>query len=166
MRRAYQVITDRIVDLLEKGTVPWQRPWGTAEGLPKNLVSGKEYRGINVFLLCSAGYESPYWVSYKQARDRGGTVQRGERGYPCVYWNWFDKKDESSGEIKKIPFLRYYTVFNVQQCKDVAYPAARGHGDTFSPIESCEAIVSGMPVGGGEEPRIVGEERFSLRRVA
>lgn len=144
MRRVYQVITDRIIGLLEDGSVPWHRPWGIVDGLPKNLISRKEYRGINVFLLGAAGYESPYWVSFRQARNHGGTVRRGEKGFPCVYWNWLEKNDKESGETKKIPFVRYYTVFNVQQCDGVDYPVANQQLNQTPPIESCESIVATM----------------------
>ncbi|HIJ80580.1 MAG TPA: DUF1738 domain-containing protein [Desulfuromonadales bacterium] len=56
----YQIVTDRILELLERGTVPWRKPWATSQGMPKNLVSNKEYRGINVFLLGCQQYSSPY----------------------------------------------------------------------------------------------------------
>lgn len=144
MRRVYQVITDRIIALLEDGTVPWRRSWSTTDALPKNLVSKKEYRGINVFLLAAAGFESPYWVSYKQASNLGGNVRKGEKGFPCIYWNWVEKKDEESNETKKIPFVRYYTVFNVLQCDGVDYPAATREPNPIPPIQSCESIVSNM----------------------
>ena len=65
----YDVITDQILEHLRKGVVPWHRPW---DGAPKNLVSGKEYRGINTILLGPCGYGSPFWVTYKQAQTLGG----------------------------------------------------------------------------------------------
>lgn len=142
----YQIITERIMDLLGKGTVPWQRPWGGPENFPKNLVSGKSYRGINSFLLASAGYESPYWLTFKQARERGGNVKKGETGLPAVYWNWFDREDPKTKEIEKRPFLRYYTVFNAAgQCENVPVPALERPVRSFSPLEACEALVRGMP---------------------
>src|SRR2546421_531235 len=76
----YQIITDRIMDLLSKGTVPWHRPWSDAktDGTPRNLKSGKAYRGVNVFMLNCAGFSSPYFVTFKQALDLGGAVRKGE----------------------------------------------------------------------------------------
>lgn len=145
MQRVYEIITNRVIELLEQGTVPWRRPWGGPDGAPRNLNSGKAYRGVNVFVLSAAGYESPYWVSFKQARQRGGHVRKGEKGMPCVFWNWLEKEDRDSGKEVKIPFLRYYTVFNVEQCDNVDYPKAVPVSPTFEPIEACEAIVSGMP---------------------
>lgn len=145
MRQAYQVITDRIVDLLESGTVPWRKPWGGEDGHPKNLVSGKKYRGINTFMLSVACYDSPYWLTFKQAKQRGGYVKKGEKGFPCIYWNTREVEDRKTGETKEVPFMRYYTVFNVKQCENVPYPINEERKNPFEPIELCERILAGMP---------------------
>ena len=72
----YALVTDRIVAMLEAGTVPWRKPWTSPEaGPPRSLGSGRPYRGINVFLLGVAGYASPYWLTYRQAQERGGHVR-------------------------------------------------------------------------------------------
>lgn len=145
MARVYEIITDRILKLLEKGTVPWHRPWGGEEHQPRNLVSNKPYRGINTFMLSAAGYEPPYWLTFKQARDREGSVKKGERGLPCIYWNWIEREDPKTGEKRNHAFLRYYTVFNVEQCERVAYPNIEATTREFSPIKACEDVVAGMP---------------------
>ena len=62
----YDVITDRILAQLEAGTVPWTKPWSGEAGMPRNLVSGKAYRGVNVFMLAMLGYESPFFVTFKE----------------------------------------------------------------------------------------------------
>ena len=68
MADVYETITAQIITQLENGTIPWHKPWTAGpHGWPKNLVSGKEYRGINVFLLSCTDYELPYWLTYKQA---------------------------------------------------------------------------------------------------
>ena len=63
----YQRITSQIVEALERGDIPWRCPWDRYRGLPRNLTSGKEYRGVNVFLLSlvrhCTGFESPYWLT-------------------------------------------------------------------------------------------------------
>ena len=64
---SYERITERIVSLLEQGTVPWHKPWTVKTGLPRNLISKKPYRGINVFLLMAMSYESPHWLTFRQA---------------------------------------------------------------------------------------------------
>jgi len=149
----YQVITDRIVGMLEKGTVPWRKPWrhSTLDGAPINLVSRKGYRGINVFLLACSGYDSPYWLSFNQAAQCGGHVNKGEHSTMVVYWNWIDKETgqtDSQGEpvVDHIPFLRHYNVFNVQQCNlpDGVVPSLP-NAPAIEPIAACDAIVQAMP---------------------
>ena len=74
---AYQLMTDRILALLERGIVPWQQPW--SGGWPRNLVSGRPYRGINVLILRLQPYTSPYWLTFpKQVNELGGRLQKGE----------------------------------------------------------------------------------------
>jgi len=65
----YDVINSRIMELLEGGTVPWRKTWNAASNSPKNLVSKKDYRGINVFLLACMPFSSPYWMTFKQCQD-------------------------------------------------------------------------------------------------
>lgn len=142
----YQIVTDRIIELLEAGTVPWNKPWKGNDQFPMNLVSKKLYRGVNIWMLHCAGFGSPYWVSYKQARDLGGFVKAGEKSSIAVFWKRFETKDKTTGEKKFIPLLRYYRVFNVEQCDGLNYPKPEGQAPlAFNPIETCESIVAGMP---------------------
>ena len=114
--QAYERITDRITALLERGTVPWHKPWKAKTGWPRNYVSNKPYRGINVFLLSAMSYESPCWLTFLQATQLGGSVRKGEKSCPVVFWKPMKIADEKSGEEKKIPLLRIYHVFNAAQC--------------------------------------------------
>ena len=89
--RAYERITERIVGMLEEGTVPWVKPWASAEGeggLPRNGSTGKTYRGINIWLLSIAGlhYSSSEWFTYRQETKHGGQVRGGEKGSMFVFW--------------------------------------------------------------------------------
>jgi antirestriction protein ArdC len=141
--KSYDRITERIVSLLEQGTVPWHKPWNITTGLPRNLVSQKPYRGINVFLLMAMGYESPHWLTFRQAVQLGGSVKKGEKSCPVVFWKPMEVLDKESGEIEKIPFLRLYHVFNVAQCEGLKSPEpgqANGNGTIKS-----EEIVANMP---------------------
>ncbi len=147
MKDTYQVITDRILEKLEEGTIPWHKPW-SGGGAPVNLVSKKEYRGINVFMLGCNGHESPYWLTYRQAKAKGGHVKKGERGTPVVFWKAFDGKEaDAEGNAKKYFVLRHYTVFNVTQCEGVDYPKPENEDEerTFDPIENCTTVVDEMP---------------------
>jgi antirestriction protein ArdC len=144
---AYQVITDRVIALLEQGTVPWQKPWQGAEHAPANLVSRKHYRGVNVFLLNAAHYSSPYWLTFKQAQELGGNVKRGEKACPVVFWKWLEvDSKEQPGTRERVPFLRYYTVFNVAQCEKLEAHVASVPtvARDVSPIQAAERIVQNM----------------------
>ena len=112
----YEVITQRIIDLLSAGTVPWQKPWKSNGGFPKNLVSGKHYRGMNAFLLHAMNYENPNWITFKQALELGGNVRKGEKATPIIFWKKWEKADKATGEKTTIPMMRFYYVFNVAQC--------------------------------------------------
>jgi len=114
--KSYDRITERIVSLLTQGTVPWHKPWSVQTGLPRNLITQKPYRGINVFLLMAMNYESPNWLTLRQANAMGGQIKPGEKSCPVVFWKPMKVKDRESGEDRKIPFLRLYHVFNVTQC--------------------------------------------------
>jgi len=162
-KSAYEIITARILEKLEQGTVPWHKPW-SAGGAPRNLVSGKEYRGVNIFLLGCQGFTSPYWLTFKQAKQLGGSVRKGEHGTPCILWKWINRSDENAEtgdtETKQIPLIRYYNVFNVEQCDGISHArleAQQEEPTPFNPIEAAEAIVSGYP----EPPSIAHDGRGS-----
>ncbi len=146
----YQIVTEQIIEMLKQGTVPWRKPWTTGgpEYAPRNLISNKAYTGINVFLLGTMSpYDSPYWLTYKQATALGGTVHKGEKSSICVFWKQYDKEDLAEPEGKKtIRVLRYYRVFNVEQCDGITAPELQ-KPDTFNsdPIEAAEAIQLAMP---------------------
>lgn len=117
----YAIITDRVIGLLEAGVCPWRQPWKSVP--PQNAASGHEYRGINAMLLGSLSFPTAQYVSFKQARDMGGTVRKGEHGFPAVYWKMLEVEDRDSGKAKRVPLLRYYTVFNIAQCDGLDFPA-------------------------------------------
>ena len=138
----YDQITQRIIDQLEKGTVPWRKPWTVQTGLPRNLVSKKTYRGINTLLLHAMHYESPFWLTFRQALELGGNVRKGEKACPVVFWKQLEVRDRETQEAEKIPMMRFYFVFNVAQCdglKNIPTPAATGA--TTKPDE----IIAAMP---------------------
>lgn len=134
----YERITGKILDKLNQGVVPWKASWKGAS-LPMNAVSKKPYRGVNILMLATEEYDSPFWMTYKQALELGGNVKAGEKGVPVIFWKWLEKLDEETGEKNKIPMLKQYTVFNALQCEgielEIKTPAASG-------IESCESIIS------------------------
>jgi len=145
--KVYAIITDRIMEKLEQGCVPWHQPWAGNSEYPKNLITKKEYRGINVFMLACAGFASPFWASYKQIKELGGNVNKGEKGWPVVFWKFMDKDDPENNK-KHIPFLRYYTVFNVDQTNGIdekKIPESAAKYNEIEKLEQCEAVVLAMP---------------------
>lgn len=153
----YKTITDRIIQLLDEGTIPWRHPirsTGSDGKLPTNLASDREYRGINVFLLAvtawAEGFESPYWLTFRQAREKGGHVRKGEKGSLVIFWKQHSTKDRETGEDITVPVLRYYKVFNADQCSGIDIPGVRRKEETdrvFEPIEACARIVEGYTRG-------------------
>jgi antirestriction protein ArdC len=150
----YATVTNQIVAMLEKGVVPWRSPilGQRAAGHPKNLNTGKPYRGVNVFLLAlnayAKGYGSAYWLTFNQAEERGGTVKRGERASLVVFWKQLNVKDRHTGEPATVPMLRHYNVFNVEQCEGIESPDATPFAPTdFNPIEAAAQIATGFTDG-------------------
>lgn len=129
-KSVYEIVTERIIAAVEQADVlaPWRKTWrssvptlnGKKLRFPMNAVSGKAYKGLNVFMLNLGNYADPRFVTYNQAKTLGGNVVKGENGWPVVFWKWLDVKDDKTGEDKKIPMLRYYTVFNVAQCENLS----------------------------------------------
>lgn len=139
--QSYERITERIVTLLEQGTVPWHKPWKVNTGLPRNLISKKPYRGINVFLLMAMSYESPHWLTFRQAIQLGGNVKKGEKACPVVFWKRMETEDKESGEPQKAPLLRLYHVFNAAQCDGLK----DAPGEIPTPVTKPAEIVAKMP---------------------
>ena len=151
----YAIVTDKIVNLLEQGVVPWRRPW-TSAGLPRNLVSKKSYRGINHFLLSASKYVSPLWLTMRQANELGGHIRKGEESTAVVFWkidnvklSTEDRDNEESDEKTRRRFLlRYYRVWNLEQCELPQamldkLPKIEMH--EHDPIEAAERIIAAMP---------------------
>jgi antirestriction protein ArdC len=139
----YEIITNQILAALEQGEVPWRKPWRVLP--PANLITKKPYRGINVFLLGFAGYGSQYWLTFNQAKQLGGNIRRGEHGTKIVFWKFDTRETETpDGEIeeRKFAFLRYFTVFNLEQTEGLK--ALLELPPAF-PIELAESIVRQMP---------------------
>ncbi len=139
----HEIITSRIIEQLEKGVVPWRKPWTTG-GLPQNLLTKRPYRGLNLLLLSSLGYAQNYFLTWRQIKAFGGTIKKGEKPFPVIFWK-FPEQDEENP--KKPPILRYYTVYNIEQCEDIAEsklppPLSERTND---PIESCFEMVEKMP---------------------
>ena len=149
----YQIIADKIIEQLESGVALWQKPW-TCD-VPMNLISQKEYRSLNVFLLASQGYGSRYWLTYAQANKLGGHVKKGEHSTLVTYWNIGEEKTvrkvDGTERTSKPILLRYYNVFNLEQTEGIAEKLGLTSSVRNPDIQQCEQIVAGMPNAPGRE---------------
>lgn len=108
----YDEITRRIMEQLEQGIIPWQKPWiGNSSAISR--VTGKPYSLLNQMILGCPGE----YVTFRQCQQEGGKVRKGEKSSMVIFWKWIEQEDEESGEKKSIPFLRYYNVFHIDQCE-------------------------------------------------
>jgi len=148
MPSVYEIITEKIIKQLESGVAPWRQPW-TCQS-PANLVTQKEYRGLNVFTLASQGLPSRFWLTFKQATKLGGRIRKGQKSSPVIFWNLGDEREtttqDGAKETSRPLLLRYYSVFNLSQTEGINIPASLlQETRTSDPIETCEQIVASMP---------------------
>lgn len=133
----YAEITDRMIKEMEAGEIPWKKPWMSA-GSAISHTTGKPYSLLNQMLLGRAGE----WLTFKQVHSEGGYVRKGEKARFVVFWKWIDKEDEETGEVKQVPFLRYYNVFHLSQCEGISAKYTQELTQTASPDETAEALIA------------------------
>jgi len=166
LRDFRQEVTDNIIEMLERGVAPWQKPWEAGAGslgIPFNPNSDRAYRGGNAIHLMAIGlergYEDPRWMTYKQAFDNGWQVRRGEKGTQIEYWEVKSASDKTepsrpdsagdgsagtgnNAETEKSRFVhRVYTIFNAQQIDGIP-PHVPRQRSTFETIQAGEQILS------------------------
>lgn len=167
----YQDITNRIIAELEAGRVPWVQPWASAKAplqMPHNAASSRCYSGINILILWDAvvsrGFSSNAFLTFRQALDLGGNVRKGETGTTIVYAQRFTPGDERRQAAEEgrapgtIPFLKRFTVFNIDQCEGLpdvyTAPVPQGGSDQIRP--EAEALIAAT----GADFRIGGDVAF------
>jgi antirestriction protein ArdC len=141
-KTVYDIVKERFVDALKEGTIPWRQTWKF--GAPRNILTKKPYRGINILLLGS----HPWWGTYNQIKKLGGQVRKGEKASGIViYWSWDERKkvtDPTTGEEKTViarreyPLVRYYAVFNLDQVDGIESPDPVTENERHV---SCDAIL-------------------------
>ncbi|MDQ8044577.1 MAG: zincin-like metallopeptidase domain-containing protein [Patulibacter sp.] len=168
-----QVVTDRIIEALEAGVVPWRCPWiRDSPVMPSNATTLHEYRGVNVLMLwlgaIIGGHASPYWLTFNQAKAASGAPRKGEKGTPCVRWVEWDRvlsdgeaaqaiaegrkvrRDEKGRAVLRAMGPRAFTVFNVEQCDGLALQLPAVDEDQraeWDAIDAAERLLYGMPDG-------------------
>jgi antirestriction protein ArdC len=148
----HQTITNQIIEAMESARTSGRRLWDSQPSLPLNLTTGKPYSGINVLMLWAAGlqngYTSPYWLTYKQASNKGGQVRKGEHGTLCVFYKPWESQetnpDTGETETTRGAILKSFRVFNLDQIDNIDAPA-RGERPAFQAIEDAEQILQASP---------------------
>jgi antirestriction protein ArdC len=177
----YDEVTARVVAEMEQGVVPWVRPWSRSAaplGMPRSAASRKFYSGINILILWDAvirrGFANQEWLTFRQALSLGGHVRKGERGTTICFADSFvpkgerERAKESGDDPSSVPFLKRFTVFNVEQCEGlpahitlppIIYPETEKHPEA-------EALISGSGAtireAGGEAFYHLGEDFIRL----
>jgi antirestriction protein ArdC len=137
-----QVITDNIIKALESGVAPWVKPWhSNGVDAPYNPVAKRYYNGINFIQLSMMPASTNYWCTYKQAQSVGAQVRKGSVGVPVVYFSPLEVTDKVTGDAKKIPMLKTYTVFNADQVDGLELPAIK-ELNKVDQIEACEEFIA------------------------
>lgn len=132
----YAEITNRIISEMETGVIPWQKPW-VASGGCVSYATGKPYSLLNQMLLGRAGE----YATYPQVQAAGGYVRRGEKAHMVVFWKFLQKEDEETGEVKEIPFLRYYNVFHIDQCEGLKAKHSKPLPQSAEADQKAESII-------------------------
>lgn len=151
----YQTVTNNILAAMEKGIIPWRKPFKSSfSPIPVNYSTGKVYRGINVFLLNMAclqvGYPTNAWLTFNQARLLGGNIKKGQKSEVILFWKPtlihkqnVSQEGEIKESIKEVYIARIYNVFNIDQCEGVETGCEI---QTSIPrIESCDLVYSNYP---------------------
>jgi antirestriction protein ArdC len=141
---AYQVITDRILEKMGTGQIPWQKPWHSL-GSPRNYATQHVYTGINAFLLHFLSEGVPLFVTFQQAKKLGGNIRKGAKGFPILFYNVTEKTKEGAQadeDTERRAFVRYSTVFNVIDVEGVTLPLPETVAGQHQPLEAAEAIVA------------------------
>ena len=135
----YAAVTDRIIAQMEQDQIPWSKPW-CSNAKAVSHATGKPYSLLNQLLLGRPGE----YLTFKQCQEAGGHVKKGEKSSMVVFWKWIEQEDEDTGEIKQVPFLRYYNVFHIDQCEGITakYTQENTFPDGASTVETAQEIIN------------------------
>lgn len=133
-KKIYEMVTEQIIEKLEQGTIPWQKPFLNSSAV--NWKTQKEYRGINTLLLSAGEY-----ATFNQIKEAGGKVKKGEKSSIVVFWKMLDIENKDTGIEEQIPMLRYYRVFKVGEQTENIEPKRKTESFSHNSIETAEAII-------------------------
>ena len=132
----YAEITNRMIHEMEQGMIPWNKPW-MASGAAVSHTTGKPYSLLNQMLLGRSGE----WITFSQCQQEGGHIRKGEKASMVVFWKWLDREDEETGEVKQIPYLKYFNVFHIDQCEGIRARHIMENVQPAQPDEAADAII-------------------------
>ncbi len=144
--KVYEIVTQKVLEAMTQGTVPWRKPWNGGGCRPFNGVSGREYNGGNFFLLSLFNFATPAFLTFNQIKKAGARIKSGEekKHFPVFYWRWLERKD-AKGKVEKFPMLRFFLVWNIEQIEGYELP------EKFKPVkyehdrhETADAIINGF----------------------
>lgn len=138
-KSVYELVTDRIIEQLEQGVIPWQKPWTGVRSGAYNRISKKSYSLLNQMLLQHKGE----YATFKQWQDLGGHVRKGEKSEIVCFWKIQpieEEQEDGTKAVKQIPLLRYYNVFHISQVDDVE-PLPEEELHDIEPIEKADNVL-------------------------
>ena len=147
----YQKITNLFIEKIESGVNPWNKTWSTVGLAPQNYFNKTTYQGINLFLLGMTPYDVPFFCTFNQAKAKGGSIRKGAKSLPVVYWKMVESKTETvtrhngTKEPKKNAFIKYYNVFNIRDVEGIDFVLPEPTINANEPIAVCETLVANMP---------------------
>lgn len=140
-KSVYEIVTERIIEQLEKGIIPWERPWTGVRSGAYSRISKKPYSLLNQMMLQHTGE----YATFKQWSELGGTIKKGSKSEIVVFWKMQDVVESTEdGEkiIKQKPLLRYYNVFHISQVKGVEPLPQQEFENVAEPIEAAEELLN------------------------
>ena len=138
-KSVYEMVTDRIIEQLESGVIPWEKPWTGVRSGAFNRVSKKSYSLLNQMILKHEGE----YATFKQWQDLGGKVRKGEKSEIIVFWKVLpveEEQEDGTKTVKQIPLLKYINVFHISQV-DGAEPLPKEELNDIEPIEQAEEVL-------------------------
>jgi len=162
--KVYEMITNKVIEKMQEGRIPWQKAWKSGTTTlrsgrvidpcsPINYKSKRNYKGINYWMLQMNDYNSTYWFTFKQAKEYGGCVKKGEKGTPVIFWQvtpFIKKHDDGTEEKKQSFLLKYYTVFNLEQIdglenlKEIVADVVKEKATEIEPIQAIDLVIENI----------------------
>lgn len=139
-KSVYEMVTDRIIEQLENGVIPWKKPWTGIRSGAFNRISKKPYSLLNQMLLKFDGE----YATFKQWQDLGGHVRKGEKSEIVCFWKIQpieEEQEDGTKVVRQIPLLRYYNVFHISQVEGVEPLPQEAIDNNIEPIEKAENVL-------------------------